>query len=1065
MTMVRDSDDDTMDEARAAASMLQSKQLISTNVVTKRKEQLSRWDKSEMNNEPPHRMKRPRVQFMDDDIFLSACMFGDEGEVEELLSKGADINTGTVDGLTALHQSVIDSKPEMVQFLCEKGANVNSQDNEGWTPLHAAACCGNVSIVQLLVEAGADLRAINCDKELAVDLAENDECRDYLEGELSTRGIDADDAREAELTTLMEDVKEWTRNGVINERPHPKTGAMALHVAAAKGYTKVVEMLIRAGVDVNSVDFDGWTPLHAAAHWGEKNSQECCRILLNAGATVDAVTLSGQSVIAVAADKDMVEFLEFEKADREAAEKEKSKKEASVLSEKNGRSCVSVAASAAATVPSQAVTPTPSMREGREGISHTHLSSEQKHALTVADERSENETLHPAKVPRLGVSMSEDERSTIPSRIAPTAAASAATAASEEEESGTKTSTNLLRSIGRHSSDRESSISSSITPSERSSSSTSATNEIVETAPTSIPATPTSAPPSNTVQFTVPLRSWTRPVPLSSPSARSSSTSNSSASLLPTPTSASASAPGELTTPTMASSPLTVKPPASPAPAPPPRSTSGATMTPTGAAPPRSPALPWQTALTSSPSQRAASVVVPSRTSAFRPLSGIASSVSPNGGTLVRRPAPGPLPAHIMRPWQSATVASQESESERRQTARMQRAHRRSTQGVTKEQLEEASRLAAEESARRRTSQASISSASTPTGACRLASEEKDSSTERSLIGSTPLSTNRITAEVRLAERRESSERYSDSSRASPSSSVTPSSREGSAAPSGSMTNTVSLSAAPPPSATPSAANVRRKSTQILSGMASRSARRGTGPVSPEDIAAAAAAEREERAAARVAAAPAASAASNYQPSSARRLMNETTTTATVTPFQSSSIGVGRSQSIGGTVRDGLSTSVSRVAPRVTTTTQNNGGGERGERSNAPFAAPTISSTAAANVNYRLLYEKERTENEKLRKELEKTPQATEMNGIGSSTGLTSTRRLPSRLISTQSLAPGLSKSPSGGSMDEAERRTLERRITDLELELKSLGQLKLENQRLKEENGALVRVISKMTI
>lgn len=37
MTMVRDSDDDTIDEARAAASMLQSKQLISTNVVTKRK--------------------------------------------------------------------------------------------------------------------------------------------------------------------------------------------------------------------------------------------------------------------------------------------------------------------------------------------------------------------------------------------------------------------------------------------------------------------------------------------------------------------------------------------------------------------------------------------------------------------------------------------------------------------------------------------------------------------------------------------------------------------------------------------------------------------------------------------------------------------------------------------------------------------------------------------------------------------------------------------------------------------------------------------------------------------
>lgn len=90
----------------------------------------------------------------------------------------------------------------------------------------------------------------------------------------------------------------------------------------------------------------------------------------------------------------------------------------------------------------------------------------------------------------------------------------------------------------------------------------------------------------------------------------------------------------------------------SPAPAPPPRSTSASLTTTTGPVQsPRSPALPWQTALTSSPSQRAPSVVVPSRTSAFRPLAGaVAAAGSPNGGSpFIRRPAPGPLPAHIMR--------------------------------------------------------------------------------------------------------------------------------------------------------------------------------------------------------------------------------------------------------------------------------------------------------------------------------------------------------------------------------------------------------------------------------
>lgn len=36
--------------------------------------------------------------------------------------------------------------------------------------------------------------------------------------------------------------------------PHPRTGATALHVASAKGYTQLMEMLIKAGADVNAED-------------------------------------------------------------------------------------------------------------------------------------------------------------------------------------------------------------------------------------------------------------------------------------------------------------------------------------------------------------------------------------------------------------------------------------------------------------------------------------------------------------------------------------------------------------------------------------------------------------------------------------------------------------------------------------------------------------------------------------------------------------------------------------------------------------------------------------------
>lgn len=35
-------------------------------------------------------------------------------------------------------------------------------------------------------------------------------------------------------------------------------------------------ILCQCGLDVSAMDFDGWTPLHAAAHWGQG---EACRIL------------------------------------------------------------------------------------------------------------------------------------------------------------------------------------------------------------------------------------------------------------------------------------------------------------------------------------------------------------------------------------------------------------------------------------------------------------------------------------------------------------------------------------------------------------------------------------------------------------------------------------------------------------------------------------------------------------------------------------------------------------------------------------------------------------------
>ena len=42
-------------------------------------------------------------------------------------------------------------------------------------------------------------------------------------------------------------------------------------------YLRVFSILLQAGVDIDSKDNDGWTPLHAAAHWGQ---EEACQVLV-----------------------------------------------------------------------------------------------------------------------------------------------------------------------------------------------------------------------------------------------------------------------------------------------------------------------------------------------------------------------------------------------------------------------------------------------------------------------------------------------------------------------------------------------------------------------------------------------------------------------------------------------------------------------------------------------------------------------------------------------------------------------------------------------------------------
>ncbi|NWR64793.1 MYPT2 phosphatase, partial [Bucorvus abyssinicus] len=230
-------------------------------------------------------------------------------------------------------QACIDENLDMVKFLVENGADVNQQDNEGWTPLHAVASCGYLNIAEYLISHGANVAAVNSEGDVPSDIAEEAAMKDLLLEQVKKQGVDLDLARKEEEQQMLQDARQWLNSGRIEDIKQPRTGATALHVAAAKGYAEVMRLLIQAGFNLNVQDNDGWTPLHAAAHWGVK---EACSILAEALCDMDIRNKLGQTPFDVA-DEGLVEHLEMLQKKQTVLRSEKETRNKLIEADMNGK--------------------------------------------------------------------------------------------------------------------------------------------------------------------------------------------------------------------------------------------------------------------------------------------------------------------------------------------------------------------------------------------------------------------------------------------------------------------------------------------------------------------------------------------------------------------------------------------------------------------------------------------------------------------------------------------------------------------------------------------------------
>ncbi|HEV2984442.1 MAG TPA: ankyrin repeat domain-containing protein, partial [Vicinamibacterales bacterium] len=248
-----------------------------------------------------------------------AAMRGDREAVRAALARKADVNAPQVDGATALHWAAERDDVELAEVLLTAGARASARTREGVTPLQLAAINGSAGMLGRLIKSGADPNApLTPARDTALMLAAR------------TGKTDA-------IRLLLE------AGADINAK-ETWGGTTALSWAVAEGHAEAARVLIAAGADVNARShyvapangrgFEGRTPSASrteekveefASGWlaplmfaAREGSLELTRILVGAGADVDAAAGDGKTALALAifnGNYDVATFLVDKKAD------------------------------------------------------------------------------------------------------------------------------------------------------------------------------------------------------------------------------------------------------------------------------------------------------------------------------------------------------------------------------------------------------------------------------------------------------------------------------------------------------------------------------------------------------------------------------------------------------------------------------------------------------------------------------------------------------------------------------------------------------------------------------
>jgi len=216
--------------------------------------------------------------------------------VQALIKAGANVNAQNDQGYTALMRT---DNLLIAQILIKAGANVNAKNTEdeaGDTVLIQAAAYGDHQIVKTLIKAGANVNAKNNYGETALVLAKNSLVVQTL---IQAGAYDNTALMNAARSNNLEMVQMLIKAGAnVNTRDQDDLTVL-MHAAVTNSPMVIIQALIQAGADINAITNKGDTALMFAARFGHLAP---VKELIKAGAHVNIKNCCGQTPLILATD-------------------------------------------------------------------------------------------------------------------------------------------------------------------------------------------------------------------------------------------------------------------------------------------------------------------------------------------------------------------------------------------------------------------------------------------------------------------------------------------------------------------------------------------------------------------------------------------------------------------------------------------------------------------------------------------------------------------------------------------------------------------------------------------